>query len=392
MNQDIDALLEKYIDHISDKYESRVNYNVKEFVRGFALYLNTQLPAQEIRSAENGGVAVITEYHNHLTGGRYYTWMVALALVEAGIQTTVYTNKPPTFVREFSQFKQPRIEIIGKTGADLSSARIRADAYIGSPINGSLSALRNGQRFKKPSYPMIFDPLPMIEKYQNKNRFVGWNALVAEIKESDTKIMTLCKSVHPYIHDWLNKSEDKLFPVYPCINSQAKALAKKAPREDFVLFMSRLVPNKRLNHVLAACKDNRINLKIITSASGIDHTKLIRESGMMQRTEVLFNVSDVEKFELIYKSRAVINGSIFEGFGMWLAEAIACGTPAVCYQYPTFSEIRNHSLATNVYMATWNEPKALSQQLARALDEQKYTQGTTIFDFQSMVDRVKELC
>lgn len=381
-------LAKQYNDYCLSKYGNRYNKNTQDFVTGFVLWLEKyQINNQFTTDPE---IAVITEYNNHLTGGRYYSWMIALALTEGGFNTTVYTNKKPTFVDYFKDFKQPKIEIIGKRSQDLSEATIYADIYIGSPIHGALSAVRNGIKFQKPSYPMVFDPFPMMEKYQNKKMFVGWDKLLDDIRHNKTNIMTLCRSTHPYIHDWLKKTEDQLFPVYPCINSKIKNEVPEQKRGNYVLFISRLVPNKKLPHVLQACKTNRINLKIIYPASGIKHEQLIKVAGMTQRVELISNASEVEKFKLIKGARAVINGAIYEGFGMWMAEALACGTPVVCYDYPTFREIRNHALAENVYMAEHNNPKALSDQLKLCLEEAKYTKGTDVFDFESMVKTLKE--
>lgn len=385
-------LANEYYDLIRKSYGTRADHNVRDFVKGFAYFLEKRTMRDVMSASKNGGVAVITENINHLTGGRYYTWMVALALHEAGIPVTIYTNSEPGFLDYFSDYKQPKIEIIGHLPKDLADADIKADAYIGSPINGNLAAIRNGLKYQKPSLPMIFDPLPMIDTYRNITRsYPEWRILISELIKSKTKVMTLCRSIHPYIHGWIDKSEDSLVPVYPCINSRVKNKAKKGKRGDYVVFISRLVPNKKLEHVLAACKDNRINLKIITSASGIDHRRMIDAAGMRERTEVIFNPTDLQKFEMIYAARAVINGAVFEGFGMWLAEAIACGTPAVCYQYPTFTEIRNHALAKNVYMAAHNDQKDLSRKLKAALDEQKYTDGSDAFDFERMVERMGEI-
>lgn len=386
-------LADRYLKQVVARYGgARVNHKVKNFVKGFADYLEKQETRQiKQKQFTNGGIAVISETIGHLTGGRYYTWMIALALKEAGIPVTIYTNQHPNFQDYFSEFNQPKVEIVGRTRQDVSIADIKADVYIGSPIHGALAAIRNGQKYNKPSYPMIFDPFPMIKEYRKKDGFQGWKHLVPAIKDSNCNVLTLCKSVHPYTHEWLNKTEDKLIPIYPCINSLVMNKVPDQERKDFVLFISRLVPNKHFPDVLAACKDNRVNLKVITSASGIDHRRMVQEAGMGKRVEFLFNASDDEKFKLLKQASAFISGSIYEGWGIPHTEALACGTPVVCYQYPTFSEIKYYAMAKNMYMAEWGDHKDLGRKLKLALDEKKFTKGTDLFNFESMVERVKEL-
>lgn len=385
--RDYSSKADAYLKQCRAIYGNRINNGVVEFVRGFAWYLEKG----ESKRVYEGKIALITENNNHLTGGRYYTWTVALALTQAGYDVTIYTDRKPKFLDYFKDFKQPKIEIVGSRPSDLSNADIKAEVYIGSPIHGALSAVRNGKKYSKPSYAMIFDPFPMLADYRRKSIFQGWDQLVKEIKTSDCNILSLCYSIHPYIHDWLDKTEDQIVPIYPCINSKVLATVPDQERDDYVLFISRLVPNKKLDHVLAACKDARVNLKIITSASGIDHNRLIESAGMVNRTEVLFNVSDYEKFVMLKKARALIVGSHYEGWGIPITEALACGTPVVCYQYPTFTEIKNHCLADNIYMAKLEDKKDLGYKLIQALDERKYRDPATDFNFGCMVSRVKEI-
>src|SRR5690606_31585244 len=52
-------------------------------------------------------IAFITEDVGHLTGGRYYAYFIASALVELGHQVTLYTNKRPVFHGSFKNYKLP---------------------------------------------------------------------------------------------------------------------------------------------------------------------------------------------------------------------------------------------------------------------------------------------
>lgn len=381
-------LANRYLEINQKLYKSRINYNVRDFVRGFAIFLDKQ---EVSKSGYTANIALITENNSHLTGGRYYAFMMAAAIKAAGFDITIYTNAKPDFLDFFADYDLPKIEVVPGVAQNLEGLDIRADIYIGSPISGNLSALRNAKKYNKPSYLMVFDPFPMMEKYLNKSGFVGWTDLIKEMSESDTNIISLCESTNEYIYPWLDKTESQVIHIYPNINSKAKEKVPKQVRGDFVLFISRLVPNKKFDHVLAACKDNRVNLKVISSTSGIDHKKLVEQYKMADRVEFIFNASEEEKFRLIKQAQAVISGAIFEGFGMYVAEAIDCGTPFVGYDYPTFREIRDHAKAKNVYLAKLGDYKDLGKKLKQALKEKKFVKESNHFGFESMINRVSEV-
>ena len=92
---------------------------------------------------------------------------------------------------------------------------------------------------------------------------------------------------------------------------------------------------------------------------------------------------------MIRQASAVINGSIFEGFGMYVAEAITCGTPFVGYSYPTFREIADYASADNIYIARSKDKEDLAKQLILALKEKKFRETSDLFFCERMVERLK---
>jgi len=50
------------------------------------------------------------------------------------------------------------------------------------------------------------------------------------------------------------------------------------------------------------------------------------------------NVSDMEKFEILFRSKAMLFCSLFEGFGYPPVEAVFTGLPVVCYDLPVIRE------------------------------------------------------
>lgn len=337
-------------------------------------------------------IAFIHEDVGHLTGGRYYAWFIASALVELGHQVTIYTNRQPVFAAEFKDYKKPRVTIAAMNARRLSMLDIKADVYIGSPIQGALCASKLGKKYNKPAFALIFDPFPAMQKYLGRNAFVGWDELLKNLRESDTNIISLCNSMSNYIYPWLNKRKDQVFPVHPCINSKVfNQKPRIYPKEDYVVFISRMVRHKHFEDAVHAVSKTNLRLKVISSVSGMSTPLIVNQNGMQKRIEYHWKCSDDEKFDIISKSRGVIVPSIFEGFGMYAAEAIACGVPFIGYDYETFREIRDYAKADNIYLARYKDTFDLGRKLKVAIMNKKYNKVSNDFNFEAMIETLKNI-
>jgi glycosyltransferase involved in cell wall biosynthesis len=347
------------------------------------------VPVQMNKAVEDDAIIFLTEDTQHITGGRYYSWWLATALRATGQRVIIYTNREPLFINEFSEYPQPEIRIEN----DLASLDVRGKIYVGSPIIGSEAALRLGKKYNRPTYIEVFDPFPMMEKYKGANNWHGWDDLIREMKCPEVNILSLCKATNPYIEKWLDKSKEKVIEVYPCLNNKARDKSKINYKKNWVTFISRLDFHKNVDHVLEAVKATDCELHVITSVDGIGFPEMVARHKMTDRVVVHFGATDEEKFEIIKKSRATINGATYEGFGMWLIESLSCGVPAVCYDFPTFREIQSVVDKEDdlVYFAEYNNIESLGETLKKALSYQGKTRGTRKFDFPEMVKRFTEV-
>jgi glycosyltransferase involved in cell wall biosynthesis len=334
-------------------------------------------------------IAFIHEDVGHITGGRYYTYFIISALLELGHEVTVYSNKKAVFSHEFDGYKKPNFKIVTQNASQLAMIKIpEADVFMGSPIHGAMSAIKNAQKYNKPCFVLIFDPFPMMNKFIGKRKYIGWQHLVKDLRESDTDVISLCNETSKYIYDWLKKTQDKVHPLYPCINSAELSKVKEQKREKYALFISRLTSHKRFQDVVIACKRANIKLKVISSINGINAQEVVKKQNANSLVEFHLRVNDKKKFEMIKQASVVINGSIFEGFGIYVAEAIACGTPFVGYDYITFREIRDYAGAKNIYLAKPKNIDNLTSKLKLAIKEENFQKPSNMFDFERMVERL----
>jgi len=105
----------------------------------------------------------------------------------------------------------------------------------------------------------------------------------------------------------------------------------------------------------------------------------------------LFNVDEKRKFELIKGAKVLLWPSTFEGWGIPVTEFIASGVPIVAYEYPTTKEIEGYSKTDLIYWAKFNNLGDFSAKLKKALREKKTTEESSLFDFEVMIERLKEV-
>lgn len=392
--------VQEYIKDRERFYRQRLNAKQRVLISGFWEFLmdsgkvkRPKVVLKNTRPPEKTEVAIISEDAGHLTGGRYYTYFLASALIESGYNVTLYTNRKPVFGSYFDHYKKPNVKVVAISPNQLRNKNIKADIYIGSPIYGCIAAATLAQKYSKPGYAIIFDPIPMIEKYKGiKITNISWEALISSVKRTDAQVISLCQEPSKYIYKWLRKEPRQVHEVFPCINSVEKKLSPKPQkRGDYVVFISRLVKHKMIEHTIQAAKENNVRLKIISSVDGVNVKKILREYEYESMTDIYMKASEAQKFEILRGAKVMVNSSIFEGFGMFLAEAIDCGTPSVVYEYPTFREIVDYSKANNVYFAKYNDPKDFSEKLKQALAEKKFTKESDKFAFERLVERMGEV-
>ncbi|HET8627210.1 MAG TPA: glycosyltransferase [Thermomicrobiales bacterium] len=116
--------------------------------------------------------------------------------------------------------------------------------------------------------------------------------------------------------------------IHPPVETATLAAARTgAPPDDFYLLVSRLVPYKRLDIVVAAF--NRLGLPLRVVGEGRDRAALERLAGPTVR--FLGRVSDEEKADLYARCRATLFPAE-DDFGIAQVEAQAAGRPVIAYR------------------------------------------------------------
>lgn len=302
---------------------------------------------QPIKNDSGRKVAFIMENFSFYSGGRYLSYMIALAFQEIGFDVTLYTDRKPSEIPyinndDFKDYKKPGIECVTDL-SKLNFSKQSYDMYIGAPTDGCLVAHREAMKNKKPYITFLFDVPPFMKKYSGDldrgwvNHTV-WDKVSETLKDADL-IFTFSKTLIPYIQEFGKlESIRKIKVFHPPTNSRVCAKAGARDKKRQVLMINRFVKNKHWDHLFEAISmiDNPPNLIAMTRSENE-----IKELALKHEVAVncIIYADDLTKFKLIKESAVIVNPSSYEGLSMSTAEAITCNTPCVVYEFPIMRDI-----------------------------------------------------
>ena len=111
------------------------------------------------------------------------------------------------------------------------------------------------------------------------------------------------------------------------------------------VFVGRIARDKGVFDLVESWKEvikERPIAQLVIIGSGPDSLELnlfIKKTGMEKNVLVKGRCSDRQMYLSMKTSKVFVLPSMFEGWGMAVAEALACGLPAVCYDIPAIKEV-----------------------------------------------------
>jgi glycosyltransferase involved in cell wall biosynthesis len=93
-----------------------------------------------------------------------------------------------------------------------------------------------------------------------------------------------------------------------------------------------------------------------------DEIELIKESNLNPQIHLMQNVSDQDLVRYYQQARVFVYPSRYEGFGIPLLEAAACGTPVIANSSSSLVEIGENAV---LYFSAPDEQSSLSSQLEK---------------------------
>ncbi len=151
-----------------------------------------------------------------------------------------------------------------------------------------------------------------------------------------------------------------------------EARAKEGPRAPYLLAVGTLEPRKNLPALLEALRllrrDGR-DLQLVV-AGRQPWTQSLPVGDLAPHVRLVGTVPDEDLPSLYAGAACFVMPSLYEGFGLPLAEAMAAGVPAVASDIPALREVGGET----VRYADPREPQSFAAAIRRALDDREGSQ------------------
>lgn len=300
------------------------------------------------------------------SGGRVYAFLLALGLEELGFKVNFITDYAlPSWISDFEEFyKLPDISI---KNIKQFSEYDDCYAFFGVPTHPIVIASEEGKRRKKDVYSLLFDVPTFMDSEYGGDLPLEWKEKTIWDKISvaleDVTVLACIKTMIPYIKQYSPKSKpvELLSPINSRLCDQIGLQKKK----NQVIAISRNVHHKHFDHIIHAVSKvgSKPRLVIVTHAKSAHLEDLARKYNV--DLEMFVKIDDYKKFALIKESKVLVHASSFEGLGIPLMEALYCGVPIVCYDFPVFHDLTEGG--KGVLFAEYMNPDDLGTKLNQLL-------------------------
>lgn len=209
----------------------------------------------------------------------------------------------------------------------------------------------------------IHDLIPMIfpdhaPKSRKSRLFPIFKALMLEVGKRSDAIITVSEASRRDILRLLKipvVRADAVCTVYngvsprfcPAGSGAGNRYVRSEKTEYQLLYVGRCDPYKNLTTLIKALRELKrgsyLNVKLVLAGSPDprypEPVELIRELGLDDRVSWSGYLSDDALVELYRESDLLVHPSRYEGFGLQIIEAMACGTPVVCSNAGSLPEV-----------------------------------------------------
>lgn len=172
-------------------------------------------------------------------------------------------------------------------------------------------------------------------------------------------VITFSENSKKDIIKYLNIESKKIFPIYLGIDKRFKVIDEKIKLEKakkdfnlpqkFALFVGSPNWNKNIINLSKACVEAEVNLVIVgkefSNNQNLDHPEQLAHKEFIEKysqnpkVQILGFISD-EDLPLIYNlSSVALLPSLYEGFGLPILEAQACGVPVITSNVSSMPEV-----------------------------------------------------
>ena len=166
--------------------------------------------------------------------------------------------------------------------------------------------------------------------------------LITPTSDVASRIVNLCPQAQSRIRVILEASDSCFRPSRQPARSEARAEALIGSSGPYFLVVGANSATKRHEDAVLALTEVPAPWRLVLlQRQGADRRlrRLARQAGMADRVVWLPRVSRDDVVVLMQAAGALVQPSLYEGFGLPLIEAMACGCPVVASDIPVFHEV-----------------------------------------------------
>ena len=202
-----------------------------------------------------------------------------------------------------------------------------------------------------PVYALIFQLARDVWWYESKFPFnaVGFNLEQLYLKVySQLPVVTISESTKQDLEELGFEGSIAIMPIGV---DRAVGGAKPKAKEPTFIYVGRLAPSKRVDHIVRAFgsyvfRTNCGQLWLVGGGGREPYEQslaaLAIQLGVADRVSFMGRVADDLRDDLMSRAHVLVMASVREGWGLTVTEANSCGTPAIVYDVPGLRDsVRN---------------------------------------------------
>ncbi len=302
-------------------------------------------------------IAFLLQQWDYYSGGRYYDHTITLALEHAGYSIIRYTNYLFNNIDgDYLHYTIPKTKL-----CDIPQLSVPNCHTIITANHSASTAIDIAASYNKNLILLVYDPPEWL--FQNEYmKSHGYD--LAEISlsnkirkklrlniENIKSVKIIClneQSIKPF-QSWYDcVPKNNFFYVEPVINTKVIEFLTsiKRPKTNSIVCVNRNDGRKKLGETVGLLRNlhHKYELNIITNSENGIYEQADKLGIPRKRIKVHKCISDFNKFSIISSSKVLVSTSIFEGYGMWALEGLACGIPVVCYDLESLKHLENEHL------------------------------------------------
>ena len=193
-----------------------------------------------------------------------------------------------------------------------------------------------------------YDITPLVHKGEYPEHWIKRHTDIKQSIDRASSVICISKQTQSDLMDAFNIPKDKLKIIYLGLEQSWHDIEPppQEKRGNYILFVGVHGPRKNIAGLIKSFnivvqKNKGLSLKLVGAETEytVGLKKLSRGLGLSDKIDFIGPVNDQQLKELYCKARGFVFPSFYEGFGLPLLEAMACGTPVVCSNRGALPEI-----------------------------------------------------